>query len=221
MTVADTARRTLRLLSLLATRRRWPLSELVARLDVSERTIRRDIETLRLLDYPITTVHGPAGGYQLGSGHVLPPQIFDDGQALAVAVALQTAPSTVFGLEEDADRALETLKQIMPARLRAAMESLQLTTLQNYWEFAAPPINTEALTVAGSAVRNHHVLIAETLGADGTRAAPSDERALGNATFRETHQTDIFMRWPAKPQISRTVNGMGCETYRLCRRYGG
>ena len=145
--VADTARRTLRLLSLLATRRRWSLSELAVRLDVSERTVRRDIETLRLLDYPVAAVHGPAGGYQLGGGLALPPLLFDEDQALAVAVALQTAPSTVFGLGADAARALDTLKQAMPARLRTAMESLPLTQLQNYWEFPAPPIDSAALTL--------------------------------------------------------------------------
>jgi predicted DNA-binding transcriptional regulator YafY len=174
VTVADTSRRALRLLSLLAARRRWPLSELAARLDVSERTVRRDIETLRLLDYPVTTVHGPAGGYELGTGHALPPLLFDDEQALAVAVALQTAPGTVFGLGQDAARALDTLKQVMPARLRAAMESLQLTRLQNYWEFPAPPIASGALKVVGRAVRHHHVLVVESLRADGTRPDPRD-----------------------------------------------
>ena len=172
--MADSSRRTLHLLSLLATRRRWPLRELANRLNVSERTVRRDIETLRLLDYPVTTVRGPAGGYQLGAGHALPPLLFDDEQALAVAVALQTAPSTVFGLGEDAARALDTIKQVMPARLRAAMESLQLTRLQNYWEFSAPPINSEALKVVGSAARHRHVVIVDTLRVDGTRPGPRD-----------------------------------------------
>lgn len=182
--MADTSRRTLRLLSLLANRRRWPLSELASRLGVSERTVRRDIETLRVLDYPIATVHGPEGGYQLGVGHALPPQLFDDGQALAVAVALQTAPGTIFGLGDDAARALETLKQIVPARLRAAMESLQLTSLQNYWEFPAPPIDTEALRAVGSAVRNRHLLVAEVLRSDGTRANPAD------ADFAPAHRIE-------------------------------
>lgn len=172
--MADTSRRTLRLLSLLATRRRWTLGELAARLEVGERTVRRDIETLRLLDYPIVTLHGPGGGYQLGPGHALPPLLFDEDQALAVAVALQTAPTTVFGLGEDAARALDTLEQAMPARLRAAVESLRVTRLQNYWEFPAPPIDSEALKVAGGAIRHRQVLIVEMLRADGTRPVPGD-----------------------------------------------
>lgn len=137
--MANTSRRALRLLSLLGSRRLWPLRELATALEVSERTARRDIETLRRLGYPITTDHGPDGGYRLGAGHTLPPLVFDHDQALAVAVALQTAPGTVFGLNDDAARALVTLEQAMPAALRERMKSLRLTALQNYWEFPAPP----------------------------------------------------------------------------------
>ncbi|OBF32458.1 transcriptional regulator [Mycolicibacterium peregrinum] len=193
--MAGSSWRTLRLLSLLATRRRWPLAELASRLGASERTVRRDIETLRLLDYPITTVHGPRGGYQLGVGHALPPQLFDDGQALAVAVALQTAPGSVFGLEDDAARALETLKQSVPPRLRAAMESMQLTSLPNYWEFAAPPIDTEALRAVGSAVRNRHLVIAETLRSDGTRTEPVDTEFTPARRIEPHHLVVWAARW--------------------------
>ncbi|MGW7070019.1 helix-turn-helix transcriptional regulator [Streptomyces sp. NPDC054855] len=166
--MATTSRRALRLLSLLGTRRQWPLRELAERLGVSERTVRRDIETLRQLDYPVTTVHGPDGGYRLGAAHALPPLRFDEDQALAVAVALQTAPRTVFGLGDDAARALALLEQVMPARLRASMESLRLTRLRNYWEFPGPPIDPDVLTVVGAAVRRRHELVVELPGADGT-----------------------------------------------------
>ncbi|MEV0250798.1 WYL domain-containing protein [Nocardia sp. NPDC050712] len=172
--MADTSRRALRLLSLLGTRRRWSLSELAARLDVSERTVRRDIETLRQLDYPVATIHGPDGGYELGAGNTLPPLRFDEEQALAVAVALQTAPGTVFGLGQDAARALDALEQVLPPRLRAEMEALRLTRLQNYWEFPAPPIAPGALKTVGSAVRRQQVLIVESLRPDGTRLDPRD-----------------------------------------------
>ena len=148
--MADTSRRALQLLSLLATGRRWPLAELAARLGVGERTVRRDIQTLRLLDYPVTTTLGPSGGYRLDTSHRLPPLLLDDDQALAVAVALQTAPTTVFGLEDDAARALDSLTQNMPARLRVAMESLPLTRLPNYWEFPAPPIDRRLVSLASA-----------------------------------------------------------------------
>lgn len=173
--MASTTHRALRLLSLLGSRRLWPLRELATRLEVSERTVRRDIDTLRELGYPVTTVHGPDGGYRLGTGHTLPPLLFDHDQAFAVAVALQTAPSTVFGLEDDSARALATLQQVMPDELRAAMESLRLTRLRNYWEFPAPPIDPSALTAVGTAIRHRHVLVTETLRPDGTRPAPTDD----------------------------------------------
>ncbi|MFI9403272.1 helix-turn-helix transcriptional regulator [Nocardia sp. NPDC052316] len=193
--VADTSRRALRLLSLLATRRRWSLPELAERLGVSERTARRDIETLRSLDYPIHTVHGPTGGYELGAGHTLPPLLFDDEQAIAVAVALQTAPSTVFGLGHDAARALDTLEQVMPARLRAAMESLRLTRLQNYWEFPGPPIAPDALRTVGRAVRHQHLLVVEALRADGTRPDPRDADFSAPRRIEPHHLVVWAGRW--------------------------
>lgn len=171
--MASTSHRALRLLSLLGSRRQWLLRELAARLEVSERTVRRDLDTLRGLGYPITTVRGPDGGYRLGSAHTL-PLLFDHDQALAIAVALQTAPSTVFGLKDDTTRALATLQQAIPETLGAAMESLRLTWLRNYWDFNAPPIDPAALDAVGTAVRDRHVLITELLRPDGTRPAPEN-----------------------------------------------
>lgn len=192
--VADTSLRALRLLSLLSTHRLWRLAELAERLGAGERTVRRDIETLRRLDYPIRTVHGPAGGYRLDSAHTLPLQL-DDDQALAVAVALQTAPNTVFGLENDAARALEILRQAMPPRLRATMAGLPLTRLRNYWEFAAGPIDTDALKAVGGAVRRHHVLIVEVLRPDGSRPEPSDSD-FARARHVEPHHLVVWAsRW--------------------------
>jgi len=193
--MANTSRRALRLLSLFGSRRQWPLREFATALGVSERTVRRDIETLRELGYPITTVHGPDGGYRLGAGHTLPPLVFDHDQALAVAVALQTAPSTVFGLEDDTARALVTLEQAMPAALREAMKSLRLTRLQNYWEFPAPPIDPTALTAVGAAVRHRHVLVTETLRADGSRPASGDDDFLPARRIEPHHLVVWAGRW--------------------------
>ncbi|MFI6166429.1 helix-turn-helix transcriptional regulator [Nocardia sp. NPDC051052] len=172
--MANTSHRALRLLSLLGSGRRWSLRDLATRLEASERTVRRDIETLRRLDFPITTMHGPDGGYRLGAGHTLPPLRFDHDQALAVAVALQTAPSTTFGLGDEAQRALVALLQVMPPALRAAMEDLRLTRLPNYWEFPASPIDPAALTTVGKAVRHRQVIVIETRRPDGTRREPRD-----------------------------------------------
>ncbi|MFJ9944195.1 helix-turn-helix transcriptional regulator [Streptomyces erythrochromogenes] len=193
--MANTSRRALRLLSLLGSRRLWPLRELATALGVSERTVRRDIETLRRLGYPVTTVHGPDGGYRLGAGHTLPPLVFDHDQALAVAVALQTAPGTVFGLNDDAARALVTLEQAMPAALRERTKSLRLTTLQNYWEFPAPPIDPTVLTAVGAAVRHHHVLVTETLRVDGSLPETGDDDFLPARRIEPHHLVVWAGRW--------------------------
>lgn len=172
--MASTSHRALRLLSLLSSRGTWRLRDLAVRLAVSERTVRRDLSTVRELGYPVVTVRGPNGGYRLGAAHTLPPLLLDHDQALAIAIALQTAPSSVFGLPDDTARALATVQQAMPGTLRAAMESLHLTKLRNYWEFSVPPIDSAALTAVGTAVRLRHVLVTEVLRPDGTRPAPDD-----------------------------------------------
>lgn len=184
----------MRLLSLLGSRRQWPLRELATRLAVSERTVRRDLDTLRGLGYPITTVRGPDGGYQLGAGHTV-PLLFDHDQAIAIAVALQTAPSTLFGLQDDTARALATVRQAMPEPLRAAMESLRLTRLPNYWEFPAPPIEPAALSAVGTAVRQRRVLITELLRHDGTRPAPGDHDFAAARRVEPHHLVVWAGRW--------------------------
>lgn len=192
--MASTSHRALRLLSLLGSRPQWSLRDLAARLEVSERTVRRDLDTLRGLGYSIATVRGPDGGYRLGTAHTL-PLLFDHDQALAIAVALQTAPSTVFGLQDDTARALATLQQAMPATLRAAMESLRLTRLRNYWEFPAPPIDPAALSFVGTAVQHRRVLITELLRPDGTRPAPEDHD-FSAARHIEPHHLVVWAgRW--------------------------
>lgn len=156
--VADTSARILRLLSLLEARVEWPGGELAARLDVSARTLRRDVDTLRELGYPVKSIMGPGGGYRLGRGGKLPPLVLDDDQAIAIALALQTAPATVTGIDDAVTRALTTLRRVMPARLRAASEAFQVTSLRNYWEFSAPPVDVAVLQTVGTAIRTGQVL---------------------------------------------------------------
>ncbi|MEO3753687.1 WYL domain-containing protein [Streptomyces sp. B6B3] len=119
-----TSARLLVLLSLLQTRRDWPGADLAARLGVSPRTVRRDVDRLRELGYPITVAKGPGGGYRLDAGSRLPPLLFDDDQAVALAVALQTA-----GIGDAAARALATLRQVLPARLRHRIATVQVTAV--------------------------------------------------------------------------------------------
>ncbi|WP_327721385.1 WYL domain-containing protein [Streptomyces sp. NBC_00490] len=123
-----TSSRLLALLSLLQTHRDWSGEDLAGRLDITSRTVRRDIDRLRELGYRITTVKGPAGGYRLDAGAHMPPMLFDDGQAVALAVALQTAASGTT-VAEDATRTLATLRQVMPSRLRHRIDLLRITAV--------------------------------------------------------------------------------------------
>lgn len=121
--------RLLQLLSLLQARRDWPGPLLAERLGTTDRTVRRDIERLREMGYSIRTTMGPDGGYRLGAGSELPPLLFDDDQTVAVAVALQTAPAAGVGIEEGAIRALATIRQVMPSRLRHRLDALEVTAI--------------------------------------------------------------------------------------------
>ncbi len=115
----QTSARLLRLLSLFQARRYWSGLELSKRLEVSARTLRRDVDRLRSLGYPVHSTSGAAGGYQLGAGATLPPLLLDDEEAVAVAVGLRTSASgSVTGMEEASVRALLKLEQVLPTRLR-------------------------------------------------------------------------------------------------------
>ncbi|MFF3903766.1 helix-turn-helix transcriptional regulator, partial [[Kitasatospora] papulosa] len=134
--------RLLALLSVLQTRRDWSGRDLAARLDVSARTVRRDEDRLRELGYPITTFKGPDGGYRLDAGSRMPPLLFDDDQAVALAVALQAATATGAGIGEAAARALNTVRQVMPARLRQRINAVRVAVV-------APPAAPQARADGG------------------------------------------------------------------------
>jgi predicted DNA-binding transcriptional regulator YafY len=154
----DTSARLLTLLSLLQTRRDWPGQTLAERLRVTSRTIRRDVDRLRELGYPVRSIKGPDGGYRLEAGSELPPLRFDDDQAVAIAVALQTATTTVTGVEEGALRALATIRQVMPTRLRSRVNALQVTSVGRYRAGDRPIVDIEHLVTVGAAVRAREVL---------------------------------------------------------------
>ena len=119
----ETSARLLALLGLLQTRGTWSGADLALRLDVGERTLRKDVERLRQLGYPIDSVRGPAGGYQLGDRGKLPPLLLDDDEAVAVAMGLG-AVAAVSGVEEASARALGKLEQVLPERLRRRVRAL-------------------------------------------------------------------------------------------------
>ncbi|BET45129.1 helix-turn-helix transcriptional regulator [Streptomyces tendae] len=148
--MSETSARLLKLLSLLQMPREWPGSELAERLGVSPRTIRRDIDRLRDLGYPVDATRGAVGGYRLGAGAAMPPLLLDDDEAVAITVGLRTATHTVDGIEEAAVRALAKLEQVLPSRLRHRVSVLGSATvpLQGY----SPGVAAEHLTVLAAAV---------------------------------------------------------------------
>ncbi|NBH09768.1 WYL domain-containing protein [Amycolatopsis sp. SID8362] len=145
-----TSSRLLSLLSLLQARRDWPGGLLAERLGVSERTVRRDVDRLRELGYPVQAVKGPDGGYRLEAGSELPPLLFDEEQAVALAVALRIAVGTGAGIEEAAARALTTVRQVLPSRLRQRVDALEISAAGRG---ADPQVDTEVLLTLSAAVR--------------------------------------------------------------------
>ena len=132
--MANTSARTLRLLSLLQARRYWPGEELARQLGISPRTLRRDVDRLRELGYPIEAQRGVAGGYQLAAGAALPPLVVDDEEAVALALGLQSAAQgAVEGIAEASVRALAKVVQVMPARLRRRVQALGAVTVPASW----------------------------------------------------------------------------------------
>ncbi|MGW1883374.1 helix-turn-helix transcriptional regulator [Streptomyces sp. NPDC001970] len=128
--MTDTPARLLNLLSLLQTPREWPGSELAERLRVSPRTIRRDIDRLRDLGYPVEATRGAVGGYRLVAGAAMPPLLLDDEEAVAIAVGLRAgAGHAIEGVDEASVRALAKLEQVLPSRLRHRVSSLQNATI--------------------------------------------------------------------------------------------
>jgi predicted DNA-binding transcriptional regulator YafY len=150
--------RLLSLLALLQTRRDWPGTLLAERLGISHRTVRRDVDRLREMGYSIQATMGPDGGYRLDAGSELPPLLFDDEQVVALALALQAAALTGAGIEEAALRALTTVRQVMPARLRHRLDALQFSTVPR--PGAAPPTSVppDVLITLSGAVRAREVL---------------------------------------------------------------
>jgi predicted DNA-binding transcriptional regulator YafY len=138
--------RTLRLLSLLQRHRHWPGADLADRLGVSLRTLRRDVDRLRELGYPVRATPGVDGGYELEPGAVLPPLVLDDDEAVAIAVGLDLASqSSVAGIDETSVRALSKLSAVMPRRLTDQVQAIRSTTVSLPWSDPGTTVSTEVL----------------------------------------------------------------------------
>ncbi|GLY71615.1 helix-turn-helix transcriptional regulator [Amycolatopsis taiwanensis] len=169
--MANTSTRTLRLLSLLQTHRYWPGTELAERLEVSVRTLRRDIDRLRELGYPVEAQRGVDGGYQLAAGAALPPLVVDDDEAVALVVGLQAAAQgPVEGIAEAGVRVLAKVVQVMPARLRHRVEALRAMTVPAVWGGSAGAVvDPGVLTTVALACRDNERLRFAYLAAGGRR----------------------------------------------------
>ncbi|WP_037607404.1 helix-turn-helix transcriptional regulator [Streptacidiphilus rugosus] len=164
----DTSARLLNLLSLLQTPREWSGTELAGRLEVSTRTIRRDVDRLRELGYPVEATMGAVGGYRLVAGKALPPLLLDDEEAVAIAVGLRAAAgSAVDGIEDASLRALTKLEQVLPSRLRYRVGALgsAVVTMTG----GGPRVEPSVLTVLAGAIANHERVRFSYRAADGAR----------------------------------------------------
>ena len=178
--MANTSSRTLRLLSLLQTRRYWPGEALAERLGVSVRTLRRDVDRLRELGYPVEAQRGVDGGYQLAAGAALPPLVVDDDEAVALAVGMQAAVNgAVAGIEEPAVRALTKVVQVMPPRLRRQVDALRAVTVPADWgpSTSAPAVDPEALIIVARACRDSERLRFDYTGAVTTAGSTGESSA--------------------------------------------
>jgi predicted DNA-binding transcriptional regulator YafY len=181
--MANTSSRTLRLLSLLQNHRFWPGAELADRLGVSPRTLRRDVDRLRELGYPVTAHPGVDGGYQLAPGAALPPLVLDDEEAVALAVGLRLATQGTAGddaagddlagtIAEAAARALAKVTQVMPARLRRRAGAVAAMTESASWDTpraGQAAINPDVLATAALACRDSERIRFDYGAASGQR----------------------------------------------------
>ena len=191
----ETSARLLSLLSLLQARRDWPGALLAERLEVSPRTVRRDVDRLRELGYPIQATKGPDGGYRLDAGTELPPLLFDDEQAVALAVALRTATTTGAGIGEAAARALSTVRQVMPARLRQRIDTLEITAVERAGNRDDAQVDTRVLLALGDAVRAREVLRFDYASAVTPRTGSEDGPPVPPRRVQPHHLVARGGRW--------------------------
>jgi predicted DNA-binding transcriptional regulator YafY len=159
--MAETTGRALQLLGLLQSRRVWTGDELAERLAVTTRSVRRDVQRLRDLGYPVRASKGHGGGYQLGAGAALPPLLLDADEAVAMAVCLRLAAGgSVAGVAESAVRMLSKLDQVMPARLRSQVSAVHEATV-TLAPAAESPVRPEVLMTLARACRDHEHIEAD------------------------------------------------------------
>lgn len=163
----DAAERLLKLLGLLEGRIDWTAEELARRMEVTTRTIRRDIARLRSLGYPVEAMSGPGGGYRLGAGGKMPPLLLDDEEALAVALGLRvSATSAVGGLEDASLSAMAKLEHVLPPRLRSRLEDVSEATTSTLIA-AGADVDHSSLSVVARTIRKRERLRCTYVDSEG------------------------------------------------------
>jgi predicted DNA-binding transcriptional regulator YafY len=200
----ETSSRLLELLSLLQARRDWPGGELADRLEVSGRTIRRDVERLRQLGYPVESLSGPAGGYRLRAGSAMPPLLLDDEEAIAIGVGLRTAAgASVSGIEEPAVRALVKLEQVLPAQLRRRVAALGSATV--------------SVPVGGPTVDPQHLSVIATACRDSERVRFGYQSREGAESRREVEPHSLVNNWRRWYLVAWDCGRAAWRTFRVDR----
>ncbi|MFP7761392.1 helix-turn-helix transcriptional regulator [Marisediminicola sp. LYQ85] len=205
--MAEKSSRMLSLLSLLQTQRDWPGPVLAERLKVTPRTVRRDVERLRELGYSIAAIKGPDGGYRLAAGSELPPLLFDDEQAVAIAVALQSVRSSGVDIDEAAARALSTVRQVMPSRLRHRIDGIRFTD-----SAATARVDPAVLEAVSGAVRDQR-----TLRFDYRGAVDDDGAALADLPPRRVEPHAVVARREHWYLVAWDLERDDWRTFRLDR----
>jgi len=167
----DPTGRALHLLSLLQTHRLWRAAELAERLEVTERTVRRDVDRLRTLGYPVDATTGSDGGYRLAVGAHLPPLVLDDDEAVAVALGLRSAASAAIdGIEDTSLRALAKIEQLLPDRLRRRVSAMHASVVDLRWSGPDDDVDPDALSVLAAACRDREEVRFDYRRRDGERS---------------------------------------------------
>ncbi|WP_369204399.1 helix-turn-helix transcriptional regulator [Streptomyces sp. PU-14G] len=197
----ETSARLLRLLSLLQTHRDWSGPDLAEELGVTARTVRRDVDRLRELGYPVHSTSGTAGGYQLGAGAQLPPLLLEDEEAVAVAVGLRgAAGGGIEGITDASARALAKLEQVLPHRLRRRVGALSEFTVSVAGPHYGPAVDSAVLTELAHACRDHERLRFRYETHDGT---PS-QRTVEPHRLVTTHRRWYLVGWDVDRSDWRT-----------------
>ena len=210
--MSETTSRVLQLLGLLQSRRVWTGEELAERLGVTTRSVRRDVERLRDLGYPVHASKGHGGGYQLGAGAALPPLLLDPDEAVAMAVCLRLAAGgSVAGVGESALRALSKLDQVMPSRLRSQVSAVHDATVTLTWSSSDSPVEPDVLMTLARACRDReHVSAAYVDRAGNATAAAA--RAVS-----ARHHRKALVSAGVRPRPRRTgavCDWTGCRDVR-------